>query len=125
MTEAEWHSCGMEYDHQRLQAMLAFLQGKISDRKVRLFAWACCRPNRGLLRDNCRRHAVEGAEQFADRAAKRKQLHRALLNAETAQSQARRRDGWPSPGDHAHSAAVAVVSMRNNALWAANRAAID
>src|SRR5437773_2594590 len=115
MTEEEWHSCGIEHGHQRLQAMLAFLEGKTSDRKLRLFACAC-RRIWGLLRDNCSRQVVEAAERFADRAAKRKQLHRALLNAETAQSQARRRDGWPSPGDHAHSAAVAVASRHNNAL---------
>jgi hypothetical protein len=60
MTEAEWLACT---DPAR---MLAFLGDKASDRKLRLFACACCRKVWGRLRDQRLRVAVEACERVAD-----------------------------------------------------------
>ena len=53
MTDAEWMTC----DHPI--PMLAILRGKASDRKLRLFAVACCRRSWEVLEEECGRQAVE------------------------------------------------------------------
>jgi hypothetical protein len=60
MTEMEWIACTDP------DVMLEFLKGKISDRKLRLFACACCRRIEHLLRDDHSRKVIDAAEQFAD-----------------------------------------------------------
>jgi hypothetical protein len=62
MTESEWMACT---DAQR---MLVFLQsaGLASDRRLRLFAFACCRRIWTLLPSEACREAVRAAERHLD-----------------------------------------------------------
>jgi hypothetical protein len=60
MDEREW------FDATDPESMLAWLRGKVSARKLRLFAAACCRTLWPLLTDARSRQAVGMAERWAD-----------------------------------------------------------
>ena len=68
MTEAEWLSCPDP------MAMLASLPASVSERKLRLFALACCRRLPAHLADAPGRAVLETAERFADGEASAKGL---------------------------------------------------
>ncbi len=67
MTEQEWLTCGEP------EKMLEFLRGKVSDRKMRLFAVGCCRQIWNCLNETCR-NAVGVAELHADSLAPEEDL---------------------------------------------------
>jgi len=78
MTEAEWLACTDP------EPMLEFLRGKASERKMRLFACACCRRIWGVLEHPLGREAVEVAECYADRKETKNELSAASYAAALA-----------------------------------------
>jgi hypothetical protein len=80
MTEGEWLACTGD-DTGDMQECL---QGRGSERKLRLFACACCRRIEHLLTEEPSRRAVEVAERFADARATEPDLHDAWRQAEAA-----------------------------------------
>lgn len=60
MTEAEWLAA------TEPAFLLVFLRGKVSERKLRLFACACCRHVWKAFTEEPDRQAVEVAERFAE-----------------------------------------------------------
>jgi hypothetical protein len=76
MTEAEWlRSADPE-------AMLKLLKGKVGERKLRLFACACCRRIAHLLRDERSRITVEIIERYADGEATERRLTAARIGTQ-------------------------------------------
>jgi hypothetical protein len=67
VTEAEWLACADP------TPMLVFLRSKASDRKLRLFAVACCRRVGQLLTDDRSQRALGTSERFADALAGEKE----------------------------------------------------
>jgi hypothetical protein len=76
MTEAEWLGCTDPGPR------LEFLRTRASERKLRLFACACCRRVWYLLTDERSRRAVEVMERYADGAADSEDVYRAVIGAE-------------------------------------------
>jgi hypothetical protein len=68
MTEAEW----LVRDDPL--PMLTYLRGQVSERKLRLYACACCRGMWDWLTDERSRVAVEKAERFTDGRATAEEL---------------------------------------------------
>lgn len=111
MTEAEWLTS------TDLNAMLEHLGERISSRKLRLFACACCRRVWHLLTEPSSRNAVEVAERFADGLATKEEL---MVARNEAVTQA------PSSGasqvaarDPRWAAAWTAVGASKIAFWAA------
>jgi len=79
MTEWEWVKIEAPW------GMIGFLRGQPSDRKLRLFACACCRRLWHLLANHQCRRAVEVSERFADGLASRAELAEAYVAAKESE----------------------------------------
>jgi hypothetical protein len=103
MTEAEWLAS------TNPEALLAFLRRRPPQRKLRLFACACCRQVWDRLLDPRSRAAVEAAEQFADGLIDADALARARKEAWHCSS-----SESPHPPTAAWQAARPVFSQRGS-----------
>lgn len=117
MTEAEWHTC------RESSKMVEFIRLKTSDRKLRLFACACCRRIWDLLVDARSQAAVEFAELYADGGVNRV----TLLEARDEARQAKQLRSHSDPVGLATSAAFDATrdtgrSAAENCLAEASRA---
>jgi hypothetical protein len=78
MNEEMWRAC------EDPEAMLEFLRGKASERKLRLFAVACCRLFWDSLNIGATRQSIEIIERYADNQATEAELSRAQKAAHNA-----------------------------------------
>jgi hypothetical protein len=78
MTEDDWLT------YEQPQPMLRHVRERVTARKLRLFAVACCRRIWPMLTDERSRHAVEVAEHVADGQVRRKEQAAAALAARAA-----------------------------------------
>jgi hypothetical protein len=105
MTEADWNAC------THPTPMLEFLRqrgGKASDRKLRLFACACCRRIWPHFIDSRSRRLVEVAEAFADGLADGETLQSAFDDSSEAQDAVH----WEGGDAVEQGAAEAVLGLR-------------
>jgi hypothetical protein len=130
MSEAEW----LAFDDPT--PMLEFLRGKVNERKLRLFAVACCRRIWHLMTDERCHRAVEAAERYADGVASEAEWQAAqagvqeILNAWQTEDEEEKRQagpwwmGWGYSGyrhrtgapEKAISAACGAIALTDNGL---------
>jgi hypothetical protein len=114
VTEAEWFAC------EKPAPMLTFLRGRVSDRKLRLFACACCRSIQRFIPVGACRDAIEVSSHFADGAASAEQLAKARTAAVAVSDNDRTRSSaaWAAcetANPSAHQAALTAAD------WAADQ----
>jgi hypothetical protein len=117
LNESGWLSCSDP------TSMLNVLTGKVSERKLRLFACACCRHIWNLFPDDDCRAAIEIAEKYADGKATKKGAEKAAgaidaasSSGEAAVYSAVALDGRPAQGAST-AARGAVVAARTHTDW--------
>ncbi len=109
MTESDWRAC------QEPQKMLASLRdsGKLSERKVRLFAVACCRLFWRLSPPEHSGAAALVSERYADGLATKGELKAARKRARSCEAAAARLDAYQAATGAASAAASAVWWLTN------------
>jgi hypothetical protein len=109
MNEGEWLTS------TDLGAMLDFVNGtgRASERKLRLFASACCRRIATHFEDSRSLRLVEVAERFADGVASPEELESAFEDAADAQEEVHLSGG----GAVEQGAAEAVLGLRRELQW--------
>ena len=109
MTEPEWLACADP------TPMLKVVRGKVSDRKLRLFAVACCRRGRSILRSRTTLAALDALEAYADGLITRKVM-------EERRSAWYRRFDYPFPISGTWNAALAQATITHTKVWAGEAA---
>jgi hypothetical protein len=107
VNENEWLKCANPHE------MLGFLRGKVSDRKLRLFAVACCCRAWHLLTSDRSRGKVWSAEQYADEPRSKRKIRKLYCMAQFD-------NALHESADHA-----AIAALNPDALGAAFQAASD
>ena len=115
MTEAAWLAATDP------TPMLEFLRGKVSDRKMRLFAAACCRRKWKYFGDDRCRQAVEIAELFADDPNMVGDLDRAAQGTRLAMNEWRPKQGSRGMLVRVSAAAHALVQPRLHVVHIASQ----
>jgi hypothetical protein len=103
MTEAEWLACDDP------EVMLKSLASQAGDRRLRLFACACCRRVWRLVLEGLGRTAVKAAERYADGLAGGRELSAAQLDAERAYQRRWGGAAWDPAGAAARFAMLACL----------------
>jgi hypothetical protein len=123
MRPRTWQSCSTP------SRLLDFLSGRITARKLRLFACACCRSVWHLIQETDSRNAVLTSEQYADDRAKLEDLLELRRRADAAATLAWELwdDGTPAALDAAAAAASEDPLMAANLAsdYAARAAQVD
>jgi len=133
MTETEWLAC------TNPKPMLAYIRGKATERKLRLFDVACCRRIWHLIQDEDSRKAIDVFEKYADGKADEVELDEARENSYDAHGAAHRAAtaaGWSASAWVTNAAANAAscvtfhsqdwlsdTSFFETAIWAARASA--
>ena len=112
MTESEWVAC---IDPTR---MLGFVRQRLSERKQRLFAVACCRRIWPLFLYEDSRQAVEAAQRFAEGMARKNELRGYYHGGLMALEECAARFRSVAPHSAISSAQAAANAAEERLLWA-------
>ncbi len=119
MDERQWSACADP------TVMLDYLRGRVSDRKLRLFAVACCRHIWDLLPDERSRDAVDVAERYADGLANERERARARALAIGATGRRSNRSAWAAYWASSRNVADSLWNVREAAAGAVADDAAD